>query len=252
MNYTIKELGKLAGISTRTLRYYDQIGLLSPNFINESGYRIYTTKETDLLQQILFFKELDFSLSDIKNIITNPTFNHLDTLMKHKGTLTSKKNRINSLLKNLDQTINHYERCETMKDNEKFAGFKEKLIQENDNLYGKEINDLYGESVIQESYEKIRKMSKKQYAYAEELGKKILEQLPLAYLTKDINSDESIKLATMHQEWIKLYWPTYSKEAHKGLVEMYVEDDRFSKYYDKVQPSGAMFLRDVVLNYLKN
>jgi len=68
MQYTIKKMAELSGISSRTLRYYDEIGLLKPARINSSGYRIYTEKEIDKLQQILFYRQLGVSLKKIKNI----------------------------------------------------------------------------------------------------------------------------------------------------------------------------------------
>ncbi|MDP4158116.1 MAG: MerR family transcriptional regulator, partial [Bacillota bacterium] len=73
MEFTVQSLGKLAGVSTRTLRYYDEIGILKPARINSSGYRIYGQREVDRLQQILFYRELGVSLEDIKKIITDPT-----------------------------------------------------------------------------------------------------------------------------------------------------------------------------------
>ena len=74
MKYTIKKLAELAGVSTRTLRYYDEIGLLKPCRVNSSGYRIYGQKEVDLLQQILLYRSLDMKLEDIHDIISNPNF----------------------------------------------------------------------------------------------------------------------------------------------------------------------------------
>ena len=68
MEYTIKKLSELAGVSTRTLRYYDEIGILKPARINSSGYRIYGEKEIDILQQILFYRELDFNLDSIRKL----------------------------------------------------------------------------------------------------------------------------------------------------------------------------------------
>lgn len=250
MNYTISDLSKMANISTRTLRYYDQIGILNPDHISDSGYRVYTTKEIDILQQIMFFKEFDVPLSEIKLILNNPKYDHLSELNKHQKSLEEKQKRITLLLKNLEQTITSLERSTKMKETEKFQGFKEQLISDNEQLYGDEIRQKYGESQVAESYDKIRKMTKADYKYAEDLGQKILHQIVVAVGTKNPESKESVLLAQMHQEWIKLYWPKYSIEAHKGLVQMYVDDERFSKYYDKAITGGTVFLRDAVLSYL--
>jgi len=247
MNYSISQVSKIANVSKRAIRYYDQIGILSPNHINDSGYRVYTTKEIDILQQIMFFKEFDVPLTEIKSILNDPNYNRLLELNKHRNALIEKQNRINTLLKNLDQTITSIERSTIMKDSEKFQGFKEQLISNNEKLYGDEIKQKYGETQIQDSYEKVRKMTKKEYLYAEELGKKILNQLIVAVKTGNTNSNEAISLAKMHQEWIKIYWKEYSIEAHKSLVQMYVTDDRFAAYYNNVVANGAIFIRDAVL-----
>lgn len=87
MEYTVQKLGQLAGISTRTLRYYDEIGILKPARINSSGYRIYGQSEVDRLQQILFFRELGVSLESIKQVITAPTFDGVKALLEHREKL---------------------------------------------------------------------------------------------------------------------------------------------------------------------
>ena len=82
MEYTIKKLAEIAGVSARTLRYYDEIGLLKPCRINSSGYRIYGQNEVDLLQQILFYKSMDMKLEEIQNLISKPNFNIEKALRK--------------------------------------------------------------------------------------------------------------------------------------------------------------------------
>ena len=84
MEYTILKLAKMAGVSTRTLRYYDEVGILQPARINSSGYRIYGSKEVDRLQQILFYRELDFSIDKIKEILDSTDFDELRALTTHR------------------------------------------------------------------------------------------------------------------------------------------------------------------------
>lgn len=138
MEYTVQKLGKLAGISTRTLRYYDQIGLLKPARINASGYRVYGQTEVDRLQQILFYRELGVNLNEIKRIIDAPTFDSFQALKEHRRQLLDKKSQLELLIANVDKTIAAREGRITMTDQEKFEGFKEKLIEENERKYGKE------------------------------------------------------------------------------------------------------------------
>ena len=91
MEYTVQKLGNLAGISTRALRYYDEIGILKTARINSSGYRIYGQAEVDRLQQILFYRELGVSLESIKDIVTSPSFDGTSALIEHREKLLEKR-----------------------------------------------------------------------------------------------------------------------------------------------------------------
>ncbi len=157
MEYTVQELAKLVGITPRTLRYYDEIGLLKPARSDSSGYRIYGGKEIDRLQQIMFYRELGVSLNQIREIITSPTFNKVAALQEHHAKLLERKNQLELLIDNVEKTLAMTERRTTMSDKEKFAGFKEKLLTENELKYGREIREKFGEESVNSSYEKVRK-----------------------------------------------------------------------------------------------
>lgn len=250
MEYTVNELAKLAGVSGRTLRYYDQIGLLKPAKINASGYRIYGQQEVDLLQQILFYRELDVSLEEIKSIISDPDFDRKAALKEHYEKLKQKRDRLDNIMATVERTIASLEGGKPMKDQDKFTGFKEKLIAENERKYGKEIREKYGDDTIDASNAKLMGMSEKDYHQWETLSKEVLSLLQEAHATGDPTSELAQKLAKKHKEWLMFTWPKYSEEAHAGLVEMYVADERFTAYYDKEVKGGAKFLRDAVLTYL--
>lgn len=252
MEYTIKELAEIAKISTRSLRYYDQIGLLKPAKINDSGYRIYGENEVNLLQQILFYKELGLKLVEIKKIIYQPGFNILQALKSHIANLQAKRKRIDLLLNTLEKTIKSIEEGEKMKDSDKFIGFKEKLISENEEKYGTEIYQKYGKETVTKANQKLMKMTEKEYQELKDLEDKILITLKEAMETNDHTHPLAQKLARLHQDFLKFYWPQYHKEAHIGLVNMYLEDDRFTAYYDKVAPGATKFLKDAVIYYLEN
>lgn len=252
MEYTVNQLARMSGVSGRTLRYYDQIGLLKPARVNSSGYRIYGQKEVDLLQQILFYRELEVSLEDITEIIYQPNFDQKQALKNHYEQLKQKRSRLDQIMATVEKTIASVEGGITMKDNEKFEGFKEQLIEENEKKYGKEIREKYGEEVVQASNEKFRGMSKEDYDAMTKLGEEIFTLLEKAYETGDPTSPEAQKLAETHKQWLMYSWPSYSKEAHVGLAEMYVADERFAAYYDKQVKGGTVFLRDAIVNYLKD
>ncbi|NLK75910.1 MAG: MerR family transcriptional regulator, partial [Clostridiales bacterium] len=138
MEYTVRKLANLAGISTRTLRYYDEIGILKPARINSSGYRIYGPKEVDLLQQIMFYRELDMDLETIRQIITSSDFDSKKALKEHWVKLMEKKEQIELLITNVEKTIEALEGRIVMGDKEKFEGFKKNIVEENERKYGME------------------------------------------------------------------------------------------------------------------
>lgn len=249
MEYTVQKLGRLAGISTRTLRYYDEIGILKPARINSSGYRIYGRAEVDRLQQILFYRELGVSLDSIKNIVTAPSFDGAKALREHHEKLLDKRKQLDALIANVEKTIALTEGRIAMTDREKFEGFKQKLIDENEAKYGKEVREKYGDATVDQSNAKLKNMTQEQYEEVTKLASDVLATLAEAYKTGDPAGELAQKTAELHKRWLTYYWSDYSKEAHAGLAQMYVDDDRFKAYYDANQPGAAEFLRDAVHIY---
>ncbi len=95
---TVKDISKITGISIRTLRYYDEIGLLKPTQLTDAGYRLYDNKALEKLQEIMFFRELELPLADIKKIMENPQFDKEQILSAQKSVLEQKRNRLNGLI----------------------------------------------------------------------------------------------------------------------------------------------------------
>ncbi len=249
MEYTVQRLSQIANVSPRTLRYYDEIGILKPARINSSGYRIYGPDEVDRLQQILFYRELGVSLGVIKKIITSPSFNRATALRKHREKLLEKREKLDLLIGNVEKTIASIEGRITMSDQEKFEGLKQKLLEDNEKKYGEEIRKKYGDEAVNKSNEKLKGMSQERYDEAVKLEKEFLELLYAAFKTGDPGSEQAQKAADLHRRWLSCYWDSYTREAHAGIAQMYVDDERFTAYYDKKQPGLALFLRDAVLIY---
>lgn len=249
MEYTVQKLSKIAGVSTRTLRYYDEIGILKPARINSSGYRIYGQAEVDRLQQILFYRELGVSLESIKDIVTLPSFDGAKALREHREKLLEKRKQLDLLILNVDKTIASTEGRIIMSDKEKFEGFKQKMVDDNEKKYGKEIREKYGNDTIEKSNAKVMNMTEEQYNEVTSLEKQVKKALAEAFENGDPASDIAQKAADLHKKWLTYFWSEYSKEAHAGLAQMYVDDERFKAYYDKEQPGAAEFLRDAILIY---
>ncbi len=249
MEYSINRLARLAGVSTRTLRYYDEVGLLSPMRISSNGYRIYGQKEIDRLQQILFYRELGVPLDEIKNIVCSEKFDGIAALEGHLAALKAKREQIELLIANVEMTIAASKGELTMSDKEKFEGFKRKMIDDNERQYGKEIREKYGDAAVDASNAKLMGLTEEQYGRVEELSRRINESLKLAFEQGDPSGELAQKVCELHKEWLGYFWNFYSKEAHLGLAQTYVEDPRFRKYYDSIAEGCAEFLYEALKIY---
>lgn len=251
MEYTVNKLAKLAGISTRTLRYYDEIGLLVPARISSNGYRIYGRNEVDRLQQILFYRELDVPLDEIRRILSAEDFNGLSALQNHLSALKGKRDQLDLLITNVEKTIKALKGEIVMSDKEKFEGFLKKMVDDNEQKYGKEIREKYGDETVDRSSAKFLNMSREQYTELERLTNELNETLKLAVESGDPGGELARKACELHKKWLCFYWDEYSKEAHIGVTQMYVDDPRFAAYYEKIAPGCAAFLRNAVAIYCR-
>ena len=239
----------MSGISKRALRHYDEMGLLSPTRSSSNGYRIYTQVEVDRLQHILFYRELGVPLDEIKQILQAKDFDGELALKNHLTQLLAKRKQLDSLITNVKKTLSAQKGEIIMHNNEKFEGFIHKLVEDNEKQYGNEIREKYGDGTIDRSNAKVKGMTQEQYAKAEAISAELNETLKAAMHQGDPAGELAQRACELHKQWLCLYWDTYSKEAHIGITQMYVDDPRFAAYYDKIAVGCAVFLRDAVAVY---
>lgn len=249
MEYKIQELADLAGISSRTLRYYDKIGLLKPGRIHSNGYRVYGGAEVDLLQQILLYREMDVPLEEISKILHAPNFDRKVALQNHLRALSDHRDRLNLLIETVQKTISAEKGGILMKDHAKFEGMKKNMIEENEKKYGKETRAHFGDKVVNESNAKLMGLTQKQFEDHETLTTLLNQTLVRALEEGDPGSPLAQKACELHKQWLGSFWSEYSKEAHLGLVQMYVDDSRFKIYYDAIAPGTAEFLLEAMKRY---
>jgi DNA-binding transcriptional MerR regulator len=249
MEYSGNKLTKMSGVSARTLRYYDEIDLLKPKRVASSGYRIYGQDEVDTLQQILFYRELGFSLDEIKNILQAPGFDRQQSFMRHLARLQIKRKRLDEMINNVTRSLATMKGEVTMTDTEKFEGFKQSLINENERKYGTEIRERYGDTAMEESNTHLNGMTREQYDESENLRVAFEETLKAAFENGNPAGEQAQKACDLHRQWLCVFYPGYNKEYHKGLGEMYVSDERFRANYDKIAPGCTEFLRDAINIY---
>ncbi|PPA70756.1 MerR family transcriptional regulator [Jeotgalibacillus proteolyticus] len=242
MAYKVKEVANLVGISVRTLHHYDEIDLLKPDQISEAGYRLYSEEDLAVLQQILFFRELDFPLKKIKDIITNPDFDQEEALHLHRSMLLEKRSRLDQLLASIDKTILHMKGEIRMSQKEKFEGF-----DFSSNPYEQEARNRWGDKAVDESNQKISNLTKgEQKNMKEEMNHLFIRMAAIRHLRAD--SSEAQALMDEWFTWLNKMG-TYSKEGFKGLGQLYVDDPRFTKNIDQFGEGLSLFLRDAMAFY---
>ena len=252
MEYSIQELSRLSGVTTRTLRWYDQIGLLKPSRVAESGYRYYGRAEVDRLQDILYYRALGVELARIKECLDDPSFDRLAALKRHLAALVSKQEHLELLIQSVKDTIQAEERKEFMQDEKKFEALKKQTIAHNEEVYGQEIRRKYGDKEVDEANAAVMNLTQEQYREWTTLGQEIQGRLEAAVQAGlEPESPEGKEIYGLHRRWLTITDNRYDPAKHRGIAEFYVMDARFTAYYDKHLPGCARFLRDAVIYWAK-
>ncbi|WP_196002071.1 MerR family transcriptional regulator [Clostridium sp. 1001271B_151109_B4] len=238
----ISEVAKLTGITVRTLHYYDEIGLLKPNKITEAGYRLYSKEDLEILQQILFFRELDFPLSEIKEIMNNPNYDKEEALKKQKELLIQQGQRIDGLIKLIDKRIEG-------DNNMSFKEFDMNEIEENKKKYAKEVKERWGNTkAYKESEKKISGYNKEKWGDINQETNEIFKAF--AKLRDcDPGSEGVQELVRTWQKYITDNFYTCTNEILAGLGLMYVQDERFKENLDKNGEGTAKLMAEAIEIY---
>jgi DNA-binding transcriptional MerR regulator len=235
----INEVAKLSGVSVRTLHYYDEIGLLSPSKDVNSNYRLYTEKDLDTLQQILFYRELQYPLMHIKEILKDESFDLIESLIRQKEQLLNKQSKLQQIVCLIDKTIKSKQGGFTMTNEEKFNALKQNLVEQNEENYGEEIRQQFGEETVLATYGKLKEMTEEQYEAVSQLELQLFERLNEGLEVQSPSEDLMLEIAELYKRWLNFYWVKYSESAHAGLAHMYLLDERFIQYYDSRVMQGA-------------
>ncbi len=246
MQYTVNELAKLSGVSVRTLHYYDEIGLLKPAVIAVNGYRYYGQKEIVQLQQILFYRELDFSLEDIKKIILSSKFNRVAAFKDQRKLLLLKKERLENIIKTIDTEVQNLEGGENMTNDDMFGSLSDKQLKE----HAEEAKRRWGDTeAYKQSVERTKNWTKEDYKRVEKESKELTSSIAKV-MKKGTESPEVQTLIEKHYQSINQFYDC-PLEMYKNLGEMYITDPRFTAYYEKFAPGLAKFMKDAIAYYCK-
>ena len=238
--YSIKEIADLAGVTTRTLRYYDQLGLLKPAQIGENKYRLYDRENLLRLQQVMFFRELDVPLKEIQYIMNRPDYHPISALKKHRGAILDQVGRLSKLLNTLDNTISSIQGDHKMADKEFFMGFDE-------TQYEDETRALWGDtSQYKESQRKWSSYSKDQKEGIKQEGGRITVRMVTENPAAKPNDPDVQAAVGEYFDYLNKYFYTCEVEFLRGLADMWVQDPRFAVNYERIREGGAGFVREAV------
>lgn len=245
MTFTVKKLAQLSGVSVRTLHWYDEVGLLCPAYYGANGYRYYEEEQLLRLQQILFYRELDFSLDEIKRVLDGSDFDIVAALNLHKKSLLKNLDRTNKLIETIDKTLLHIKGKKIMEYQELYTGFDAKTQKK----YEQELRDFLKkknyegiDEIFDESKKRVSKWKKEDWIDSKRDGDAIHNDLLVAIEKgKKPSADEVQAIIKRHHTWINQWW-TPTKEAYRDLGELYVSQDKFREYYDNIHPEMATFL----------
>ncbi|PIC57902.1 MerR family transcriptional regulator [Sporosarcina sp. P12(2017)] len=236
----VKEVADLVGISVRTLHHYDEIGLLIPEETTDAGYRIYSDENLEALQQILFFRELGFPLKTIKEIIDSPSFDQQEALEMQHRMLLKEKSRLEQMIETIEKTIQHLKGEIHMSNQEKFAGFDFSHTP-----YEQEAREKWGDKAVDEANEKAKNMT----AFDQEKFNEVFRNLAaIRHLSPD-SKEVQEKITKWHLLLNKM--GDYSLDAFKGLGQMYVDDERFTKNIDQFGEGLAKFMCTAMSVYVE-
>lgn len=241
MKMQIKEFADYTGVSVRTLHYYDEIGLLKPASVDQNtGYRFYDEQSILRMQEILFYRELDFSLKSISEILSSPNYDKKQALKEQKRLLLLKKERLERLICAIDGAVEGENVMKSF-DNTDFEKYKSEAQEK----WGK--TDAY-----QEYGQKTRNYSKDQWQSATDGLNLIFTEFALCMKNgQGPDSSETQELVKKLQDYITATYYTCTKEILTGLGQMYVMDERFRNNIDGNGDGTAEFVSKAIEVYTR-
>jgi len=241
---TVQQLSRMAGVTRRTLHYYDQIGLLKPSQVGENGYRYYGEEALLRLQQILLYRELDMPLESIREIMGRRDFDVLDALEGHKEDLRKRIARTQRLIQTVEDTIKDLKGNKNMNKKQMFAGFSE----EEQAAYEKEAMQMYDPETVRASNQRWKNYSAAQKERIGAEGNAVYAGF-IEAMAKGAASAEAQACVARWRKHMDYFW-TPNDEQLVGLAHGYVDDPRFKKNFDRIDPNLAAFVLEAVEEYV--
>lgn len=245
MSYSIGKVAELAGVTVRTLHHYDEIGLLSPSDRTSTGYRRYDDADLERLQQIRYYRELEFSLEEIAAILDDPQADATSHLRRQHQLLTERITRLEKMVNAIEFAMEATKVGIKLTPEERFEVWGDF----DPDQYAEEAEQRWGATVAyQESVRKTSQYTKEDWLrikeQSEDWGRRIAAVMDSGAAA---DSAEALALAEEHRRHISQWYYECSYEIQTGLAEMYLADERFMATYEAIKPGLTVFLRDAII-----
>lgn len=244
MAYSIAHVARMSGITSRTLRHYDDVGLLSPAFTGEGGYRYYEPEQLLRLQEILVLRELGLGLERIREVLDRDT-DRVTALREHHERLLAQRDRLDRLARTVQHTIDTLEGGTAVNAEELFTGIPRDSEQ---------ARALAGEAEqrwpgARETQTKVEGWSDEKWQAVQRQGAEAAERI--AELLRDdvpATDPRTVDAVDAHHRWLLHFW-TPNRESYTGLGRLYTDDERFTAFYDRIEPGLAAYLAEAMAAY---
>ena len=240
MHLTVSEAAERCGVSVRTLHYYDEIGLVKPSEVSESGYRYYDAGALARLERVIFYRELEFSLSEIAAMIDSPRENVTGALLRHREWLLLKRRRLDELVRLIDETMGGLQTMNHVKTT--LADMEAARRQ-----YADEVRERWGET---EAYQESQRRDQASDPRAAEEADRIFAQFA-AIRDKSPSDPDALALVRAWQEHITRWHYQCTDQILACLGGMYVSDERFARQLDRYGEGCAQFMSEAIAAYVR-
>ena len=244
MSHTVGEVARLAGVTVRTLHHYDRIGLVRPGSRTSAGYRTYDAHDLDRLQQVLLYRELGFPLEEVATLLDDPEADPAEHLRRQHRLLRERLERTQAMVAAVEKEMEARQMGISLTPQERFEVFGEQDPAQ----YEAEVEQRWGTTeAYAESKRKTAAYSKDDWVRIKAEGSET-EQRMVAAMTSGVpaDSEPAMDLAEEFRQQISRYYYDCTPEVHAGLGRMYVEDERFTGYYERIAPGLAQYVSTAV------
>jgi MerR family transcriptional regulator, thiopeptide resistance regulator len=244
MAFKVGEVSRLAGVSVRTLHHYDEIGLLRPTERSESGHRVYTPRDLELLQEVLFYKELGFSLEDVRAFVSEPGLERRQTLLLQRDLIAENARRMNAILHLIDKTLASMEKGTAMSTDEMFEVFGDFDPAQHE----EEARERWGDTdAYRESAHRSARYTKKDWLRFKDENEQINAAI-IALMDEGVSPEDPRAMDAVDRARLLIdrwFYPC-SREMHAALGEMYIADPCFTATYEKMHAGMASYVREAI------